>query len=78
MFVTMGLSAVFPVLHGILLYGVDQMRQSIGLDWVVLQGSLYISGAGLYAVCPTSLIFSESQRYYQIAKMRARLVSQSD
>ncbi|KAJ4994033.1 ADIPOR-like receptor SPBC12C2.09c [Stagonosporopsis vannaccii] len=49
MFVLMGLSAVFPVLHGIKLYGVDHLRESIGLDWVVLQGVLYIAGAGLYA-----------------------------
>ncbi|KAF3007495.1 hypothetical protein E8E13_005343 [Curvularia kusanoi] len=49
MFVLMGLSAVFPVLHGIKLYGVEHLRQSIGLDWVVLQGALYIAGAGLYA-----------------------------
>ncbi|KAF1842221.1 HlyIII-domain-containing protein [Cucurbitaria berberidis CBS 394.84] len=49
MFVLMGLSAVFPVLHGIRLYGVEQLRKSIGLDWVVLQGVLYIAGAALYA-----------------------------
>ena len=45
----MGLSAVFPVLHGIKLYGVDHLRKSVGLDWVVLQGILYITGAALYA-----------------------------
>ena len=56
MFIAMGMSAVFPVLHGISLYGVEQMRQSIGLYWLVLQGALYISGAGLYAVCQTDLI----------------------
>ncbi|CAO2648151.1 Nn.00g090730.m01.CDS01 [Neocucurbitaria sp. VM-36] len=49
MFVLMGLSAVFPVLHGIRLYGVEQLRKSIGLDWVVLQGVLYIAGAAIYA-----------------------------
>ncbi len=49
MFVLMGLSAVVPVLHGIKLYGVQHLRESIGLDWVVLQGVLYIVGAGLYA-----------------------------
>ena len=50
MFVLMGLSAVFPVLHGIELYGVHEMRDRIGLTWLVLQGFLYILGAGLYAV----------------------------
>ncbi|EUC35108.1 hypothetical protein COCVIDRAFT_37420 [Bipolaris victoriae FI3] len=49
MFVLMGLSAVFPVLHGIQLYGVEHLRRSIGLDWILLQGVLYISGAVIYA-----------------------------
>jgi adiponectin receptor len=50
MFVAMGLSAVFPVLHGMELYGIKEMRGRIGLTWLVLQGALYILGAGLYAV----------------------------
>jgi predicted membrane channel-forming protein YqfA (hemolysin III family) len=50
MFVAMGLSAIFPVLHGIELYGVKEMQDRIGLTWLVLQGFLYILGAGLYAV----------------------------
>jgi len=50
MFVAMGLSAVFPVLHGVTLYGVEQMNKSIGLSWVVLQGFLYVLGAAIYAV----------------------------
>jgi len=50
MFVAMGLSAVFPVLHGVSLYGIQEMRGRIGLSWLVLQGFLYILGAGLYAV----------------------------
>ncbi|PVH98703.1 HlyIII-domain-containing protein [Periconia macrospinosa] len=49
MFVGMGLSAVFPVLHACRLYGVQELRGSAGLDWVVLQGGLYILGAGVYA-----------------------------
>ncbi|KAF8852882.1 HlyIII-domain-containing protein [Acephala macrosclerotiorum] len=49
MFVLMGLSAVFPVLHGIEMYGMNDMRDRIGLTWLVLQGFLYILGAGLYA-----------------------------
>jgi len=49
MFVAMGLSAVFPVLHGIEIYGVQEMRDRIGLFWMVLEGFLYILGAGLYA-----------------------------
>lgn len=50
MFVALGLSAIFPVLHGLKLYGFRQMCQQMGLLWVILQGSLYIIGAGIYAV----------------------------
>lgn len=49
MFVLTGLSAIIPVLHGIRLFGLAHMRQAAGLDWVVLQGALYISGAAIYA-----------------------------
>ena len=51
MFVGFGLSAIFPVLHGVYIHGLEQMRYSIGLDWVLLQGFLYILGAVIYAVC---------------------------
>lgn len=50
MFVSMGLSAIFPVLHGLHLYGLSQMRKQIGLSWLSLQGVLYVLGAGIYAV----------------------------
>ena len=50
MFVAMGLSAIFPVLHGLSRHGFQQMEHQIGLSWLVLQGVLYIAGAGLYAV----------------------------
>lgn len=46
----MGLSALFPVFHGLELYGFEEMRDKMGLSWLVLQGFLYILGAGLYAV----------------------------
>ena len=51
MFVGFGLSAIFPVLHGVYIHGLEQMRYSIGLDWVLLQGFLYVLGAVIYAVC---------------------------
>lgn len=50
MFVSMGLSGLFPVLHGMMLYGFEKMRSSIGMSFVLLEGFLYILGAGLYAV----------------------------
>lgn len=57
----LGLSAVIPVLHGVEMYGVEDMQGRIGLYWLLLQGFLYILGAGLYAVSwteRTSLSFS--------------------
>lgn len=55
MFVAMGLSAVFPVLHGVEVYGVQDMRDRIGLIWLLTQGALYILGAGIYAVSHTQV-----------------------
>ncbi|RAO64775.1 uncharacterized protein BHQ10_000787 [Talaromyces amestolkiae] len=49
MFVSMGLSAIFPVIHGLWLYGPEQMTDQIGLYWLLLQGFLYIVGATIYA-----------------------------
>ncbi|OJJ51506.1 hypothetical protein ASPZODRAFT_138594 [Penicilliopsis zonata CBS 506.65] len=49
MFVGMGLSAVFPVLHGLQMFGINQMARQIGLGWLLLQGLLYILGATIYA-----------------------------
>lgn len=57
MFVAMGLSAVIPVLHGLKLYGLQQMNDRIGLSWLVLQGFLYVLGAGIYAVSPGKVTF---------------------
>ncbi|KZZ95691.1 Hly-III-related protein [Ascosphaera apis ARSEF 7405] len=50
MFVSMGLSAIFPVIHGLLIFGIGQMKLQIGLHWLLLQGFLYILGAYLYAI----------------------------
>lgn len=49
MFVAMGLSAVLPVLNALQMYDVAVLQDSIGLNWMILQGALYILGAGLYA-----------------------------
>ena len=50
MFIGMGVSAVFPVLDGLRMFGVSKLQEQIGLTWLVLQGFLYILGAMLYAV----------------------------
>ena len=69
MFVAMGLSAVFPVIHGLSLYGIRQMEYQIGLSWLVLQATLYLLGAGLYAVglhsLPLSLEASSSYHCFR-------------
>lgn len=57
MFVAMGLSAIFPVIHGLMLYGLASMDRRIGLTWLVIQGMLYVAGAGLYAVGIPQLLF---------------------
>lgn len=49
LFVAMGLSAIVPVLHGLLADGYARLRRTIALHWLVAQGVLYISGAALYA-----------------------------
>jgi predicted membrane channel-forming protein YqfA (hemolysin III family) len=80
MFVLMGLSAVFPVLHGLELYGIEQMQDRIGLTWLVLQGFLYILGAGLYAVSipghmTLRMLISVSRLAGQNVRGRVRLIS---
>lgn len=49
MFVAMGLSAVFPVVHGVQAFGIDYLNKTIALPWLVSHGILYIVGAAIYA-----------------------------
>ncbi|KAH7107339.1 hemolysin-III related-domain-containing protein [Auriculariales sp. MPI-PUGE-AT-0066] len=49
MFVSLGLSGVVPVLHGLTIYGYQSLNERMGLNWVILQGVLYILGAAIYA-----------------------------
>jgi adiponectin receptor len=49
LYVGLGLSAVVPVFHGLMVYGYSHLNRNMGVKWVVLQGALYISGAALYA-----------------------------
>ncbi|ETS86622.1 hypothetical protein PFICI_00450 [Pestalotiopsis fici W106-1] len=50
MFVGLGLSGVLPVCQGVLIYGYHDLERRMGLNWVLLQGFLYIFGAFLYAI----------------------------
>ncbi|GAB1318716.1 PHO36-regulatory role in lipid and phosphate metabolism [Madurella fahalii] len=49
MFVGLGLSGVVPIIHALTFYGYGQLDERMGLNWVILQGALYIFGAFLYA-----------------------------
>lgn len=49
LFVCMGLSGFVPITHWVLDKGISQVRQDTGLDWLILQGALYILGAFIYA-----------------------------
>ncbi|KAL1650316.1 hypothetical protein SLS58_001130 [Diplodia intermedia] len=50
MFVALGLSAIFPVVSGLKLYGLQALRERIALDWLVAHGLMYITGAAIYAI----------------------------
>ncbi|SPO04035.1 related to PHO36 (regulatory role in lipid and phosphate metabolism) [Cephalotrichum gorgonifer] len=49
MFVGLGTSGVFPILHGIQIYGFKGMDERMSLRLVALHGLVYIIGAVLYA-----------------------------
>ncbi|KAG0640826.1 hemolysin-III related-domain-containing protein [Tuber brumale] len=49
LFVSMGLSSVLPVLHGVRIYGARGMDERMGVRWLLIEGLLYIAGAGIYA-----------------------------
>ncbi|RPA93003.1 HlyIII-domain-containing protein [Choiromyces venosus 120613-1] len=49
MFVGMGLSSVLPVLHGVRIYGFEGLHVRMGVWWMLLEGGLYVFGAGVYA-----------------------------
>lgn len=52
MFVSLGLSGVVPILHGLEIYGYQGLEDRTSVSWVILHGALYIFGAVLYAVSP--------------------------
>ncbi|KAH8882613.1 HlyIII-domain-containing protein [Thozetella sp. PMI_491] len=50
MFVGLGVSGVVPVVHGIIQEGYSHVNERMGLNWVLLEGAMYIFGAFLYGV----------------------------
>ncbi|EWC43804.1 hypothetical protein DRE_07313 [Drechslerella stenobrocha 248] len=49
MFIAMGTSAVFPLMNGVLLHGLEETQRRCGLGWLLAEGASMISGAVLYA-----------------------------
>lgn len=49
LFILLGLSAIFPVLHAVQRYGLHAASAGIALPWLALGGALYIAGALFYA-----------------------------
>lgn len=50
MFVAFGLSAVLPIITGIIYFGLEETYEKIQLKWVALGGVFYIFGAFLYGI----------------------------
>ncbi|KAL6810373.1 mPR-like GPCR protein [Trichoderma sp. SZMC 28015] len=50
MFVSLGLSGIIPIGHGLLKFGYQTLEDRMSLSWVVLHGFMYIFGAFLYAI----------------------------
>ncbi|KAF9184117.1 hypothetical protein BGZ51_003555 [Haplosporangium sp. Z 767] len=49
LFLTLGLCGVFPVIHGIVLYGIPLAQVAISLNYMICMGSSYVVGALIYA-----------------------------
>ncbi|KAF9328808.1 hypothetical protein BG006_008083 [Podila minutissima] len=48
LFLALGLSALFPVIHGIILYGFNMAQQAVALNYIFCVGAAYVFGALIY------------------------------
>ncbi|KFH67900.1 hypothetical protein MVEG_06631 [Podila verticillata NRRL 6337] len=48
LFLAMGLSALFPVIHGIILYGFAMAQRAVALNYLFCVGAAYVFGALIY------------------------------
>ncbi|TIA70463.1 hypothetical protein E3P91_03091 [Wallemia ichthyophaga] len=48
-FIALGLSSILPIVHALYMDGLDVLRRTIALDYVLASGSMYIIGALIYA-----------------------------
>jgi adiponectin receptor len=44
-FFLLGICALVPVTHAYLIYGLERMQNEMGINWIALTGTLYVSGA---------------------------------
>jgi adiponectin receptor len=44
-FIFLGLSSVFPVMHTMVSHGLNKILRELGFSWLVASGALYIAGA---------------------------------
>lgn len=50
MFIGFGLSGFIPIFHGVIIYGYKALEDRMSVTWTLIQGTMYIVGAILYAV----------------------------
>ncbi|CAG8534513.1 2319_t:CDS:2 [Funneliformis mosseae] len=48
LFLAMGLSAIVPLVHAVVIYGIQLCFDVISLKWLLLMGALYVVGAVIY------------------------------
>eukprot|EP00128_Syssomonas_multiformis_P006271 Colp12_sorted_trinity150504_noHs@18781 len=48
MYVSLGLSGIVPIVHGVILHGLELAQASAAVGWLALMGASYISGSLLY------------------------------
>ncbi|TIA88120.1 hypothetical protein E3P99_02759 [Wallemia hederae] len=49
-FVALGLSSILPIMHALYVDGLQVLRSTISLDYILASGFMYITGAVIYAV----------------------------
>ncbi|EOD49944.1 putative hemolysin-iii channel protein [Neofusicoccum parvum UCRNP2] len=68
MFVALGLSAIFPVVSGLKLYGLRALKERIALDWLVAHGLMYIIGAAIYAIFHVLVLCAAATHFVGLIK----------
>jgi hypothetical protein len=57
LFLFFAASGIFPLGHGVVLYGWKRLDELVGLKYVLVQGAIYLASLGPFKVCtPDSLV----------------------